>query len=54
LVLQSAEAGIVAHMNDDHADVVQAYATWFLGKSGRGGASPAATLRASICGSVEK
>jgi len=36
LALQSAEAVIVAHMNDDHADVVQAYATGLLGKSGTG------------------
>ena len=36
LALQSAEAAIVAHMNDDHADAVQAYATGPLGKSGKG------------------
>jgi len=36
LELQSAEADIVAHMNDDHADAVQAYAIGLLGKSGKG------------------
>jgi putative heme iron utilization protein len=36
LALQLAEEDIVAHMNDDHADAVQVYATGILGKSGKG------------------
>lgn len=34
--LADAESGIVEHMNDDHADAVQLYATKLLGKSGDG------------------
>ncbi|MDA1308158.1 MAG: pyridoxamine 5'-phosphate oxidase family protein [Proteobacteria bacterium] len=36
LALQAAEADIVAHMNDDHADAVQAYASELLGMPGKG------------------
>jgi putative heme iron utilization protein len=32
--LAAAEAGIVAHMNDDHADAIQLYATRLLGLGG--------------------
>ena len=31
-----AEAGVVAHMNDDHADAIQLYATRLLGADGEG------------------
>jgi len=34
--LAEAEADIVAHMNDDHADAVELYATRLLGRSGGG------------------
>lgn len=34
--LIDAEAGIVEHMNDDHADAIQLYAGKLLGKSGHG------------------
>lgn len=34
--LIAAEAGIVAHMNDDHADAVALYATRLLGRAGEG------------------
>ena len=34
--LAESEAGIVAHMNDDHGDAVQLYATRLLGRSGDG------------------
>jgi putative heme iron utilization protein len=34
--LIAAEAGIVSHMNDDHADAVQLYATRLLGLAGKG------------------
>jgi len=34
--LAEAEPGIVAHMNEDHADAVQLYATKLLGRSGEG------------------
>jgi putative heme iron utilization protein len=34
--LVAAEAEIVAHMNADHADAVQLYATRLLGRSGDG------------------
>ncbi|SLN22011.1 HugZ family pyridoxamine 5'-phosphate oxidase [Oceanibacterium hippocampi] len=34
--LAEAEEGIVAHMNDDHADALDLYATRLLGRSGRG------------------
>lgn len=34
--LADAEADIVAHMNDDHADAIQLYAGKLLGKSGNG------------------
>jgi putative heme iron utilization protein len=35
-VLIEAEAGIVAHMNDDHADALDLYATRLLGQTGTG------------------
>ncbi len=34
--LAEAEAGIVAHMNTDHGDAVEAYAKWLLKRHGRG------------------
>jgi len=34
--LAAAERDIVAHMNDDHADAIQLYATRLLGRSGEG------------------
>ena len=34
--LAEAEAGIVAHMNEDHADAVQLYASRLLGRAGEG------------------
>lgn len=34
--LIAAEADIVGHMNDDHADAIQLYATRLLGRSGEG------------------
>jgi hypothetical protein len=34
--LAEAEPGIVAHMNDDHADAIQLYATRLLGADGEG------------------
>ena len=34
--LIQAEAGIVAHMNEDHADAVQLYASRLLGRGGTG------------------
>ena len=34
--LAEAEAGIVAHMNEDHADAVQLYANRLLGREGEG------------------
>jgi putative heme iron utilization protein len=34
--LMEHEAGIVTHMNDDHADAVQVYATQLLGQAGEG------------------
>jgi len=36
VALAEAEAGIIAHMNDDHADAIQLYAGKLLGKSGEG------------------
>lgn len=36
LRLAAAEAGIVAHMNEDHSDAVQLYAQRLLGRSGGG------------------
>ncbi|MFO0294159.1 MAG: DUF2470 domain-containing protein [Rhodospirillales bacterium] len=34
--LAAAESGVVAHMNEDHADAVQLYATRLLGRQGEG------------------
>ena len=34
--LEEAEAGIVAHMNEDHADATQLYASVLLGRDGDG------------------
>ena len=34
--LAATERDIVAHMNDDHADAIQLYATRLLGRSGEG------------------
>lgn len=34
--LMAAEADIVSHMNDDHADAIQLYATKLLGRTGKG------------------
>jgi putative heme iron utilization protein len=34
--LAAAEPGVVAHMNEDHADAVQLYATRLLGRQGEG------------------
>jgi hypothetical protein len=54
LGLQSADEGTVAHMNDDHADSVKAYATGTSVSRARDGASPAATPRVSTYESMEK